>query len=141
MTYPSLESFYAGDDRRRRSRERDVGLWWRGRAGATFRAAWVEQTGELYLFEHVRPGLRGGGVHVLPRRFTEDELEHVFAGWRHVCGRPSSVEWFTTRSAQSFAGRLPDASSSTSTTASLATSIMPWSTRAPAASNRFATST
>ena len=98
MTYPSLEAFYAGDDRRPRSRELDIGLWWRGRAGATFRAAWVEQTGELYLFEHVRPGLRGG-VHVLPRRFTEDELEHAFAGWRHVCGRPRSIDWLTARAA------------------------------------------
>ena len=49
MTYPSLEAFYAGDRRRRSSRERDVGLWWRGRGGATYRAAWVQATGEVYL--------------------------------------------------------------------------------------------
>lgn len=99
MTYPTLDAFYAGDDRRRSSRERDVGVWWRGRAGATFRAAWVERTGELYLLEHVRPGLRGGGVHVLPRRFTEDELEHAFAGWRRVCGRPLPRVAHSSRSA------------------------------------------
>ena len=36
----------------------------------------TDPSGKLYLFEHVCPGLRGGGVHVLPRRSTEDDLEH-----------------------------------------------------------------
>jgi hypothetical protein len=38
-SYPSLDAFYDADRRRRRSRERDVGLIWRGTGGATFRAA------------------------------------------------------------------------------------------------------
>jgi hypothetical protein len=31
QTYLSLGAFYAADRRRATSRERDVGLWWRGR--------------------------------------------------------------------------------------------------------------
>jgi hypothetical protein len=49
-SYPSLEAFYAADRRRRHSRERDVGLLWRDNGHAAFRAAWVQETGELYLF-------------------------------------------------------------------------------------------
>ena len=39
QTYPSLEAFYAADFRRRHSKERDLGLLWRGRGEAAFRAA------------------------------------------------------------------------------------------------------
>ena len=92
MTFPSLEAFYAGDRRRRTSRERDVGLFWRGRGGATYRAAWVQATGELYLLEHGRPHCRGGFVRVLGR-YTAGGLERALAGWRDVCGRPHSLDW------------------------------------------------
>ena len=48
--YRSLASFYAADRRRIDSRELDVGLWWREDAdGPLHRAAWVSDTGELYL--------------------------------------------------------------------------------------------
>jgi len=47
--YQSLSNFYLADRRRRSSRERDVGLWWRvGAHGPIYRAAWVRDTGELY---------------------------------------------------------------------------------------------
>ena len=67
MTYPSLDAFYAGDRRRRSSRERDVGLWWRERGGATYRAAWVQATGEVYLLKHGRPDCKGGPVRLIGR--------------------------------------------------------------------------
>jgi hypothetical protein len=51
-SFLSLNAFYDADRRRLRSRERDVGLAWRGDDGATFRAAWVQRTGEVYLFRH-----------------------------------------------------------------------------------------
>ena len=48
--YRSLADFYRADRRRLESRERDVGLWWREAAdGPLHRAAWVSDTGELYL--------------------------------------------------------------------------------------------
>ena len=92
MTYPSLEAFYAQDGRRRSSRERDVGLWWRGRGGASYRAAWVQETGEVYLLRHGRPDCKGGPVRLLGS-YTVREVEQTFAGWRDICGRPRSRVW------------------------------------------------
>ena len=91
-SYPSLETFYAADSRRRHSRERDVGLLWRDRGNAAFRAAWVQGTGEVYLF------LYGDGtVDVLERRFALRELVQTFAGYRDICGMPGSLLWFLNR--------------------------------------------
>ena len=99
-SYSSLSRFYADDERRHRSREIDLGLRWRS-AEATYRAAWVQETGEVYLFEHIRPGGDGGTVHVLARRFDAAVLLQAFAGWRDVCGRPDSLTWLLERSAYS----------------------------------------
>ena len=96
MTYPSLEAFYKGDHRRRSSRERDVGLFWRGRAGATYRAAWVQNTGEVYLLKHGRPDCKGGPVRLIGS-YTSREVDDAFSGWRDVCGRPRSVDWLLAR--------------------------------------------
>jgi hypothetical protein len=102
MTFPSLDAFYAGDHRRRASRERDVGLFWRGRGGATYRAAWVQATGELYVLEHGRPHCRGGFLRVVGR-YGARELEETFAGWRDVCGRARSLDWLLARTQTSSA--------------------------------------
>ena len=60
-SYASLADFYGGDPRRIASGERDVGLYWRGDDGEPLhRAAWVEDTGELYL---VRAGGPRGRDH------------------------------------------------------------------------------
>ena len=69
-TYLSLGAFYASDPARRGSRERDVGLFWRSRSGPSFRAAWVRDTGELYLFQHALGGRGGGSVHLLAPTLT-----------------------------------------------------------------------
>jgi hypothetical protein len=97
--YPSLESFYAADRRRRHSRERDFGLMWRGARGATYRAAWVQETGELYVFMHGHPTDGGGTVDVLARRFGLGELHAVLFGYADVCGRPGSLTWLIDRAA------------------------------------------
>jgi hypothetical protein len=96
-SYPSLDAFYDADRRRRRSRERDVGLIWRGSGGATFRAAWVQETGEVYLFKHGHPLEGGGEVSVLSRRFGLGELQRTLRGFREVCGRSGSLVWFLER--------------------------------------------
>jgi hypothetical protein len=104
-SYPSLEAFYAADARRRHSRERDVGLLWRDVAGGVFRAAWVQETDEVYLFAYGDPEDGGGTVDVLEHRFGLRELELAFAGFREVCGRPASLFWFLDRAG----GTLPRA--------------------------------
>jgi hypothetical protein len=97
-SYSSLSRFYADDERRHRSREIDLGLRWRSPEGS-YRAAWIQETGEVYLFEHLRPGGEGGAVHVLARRFDAPALLQAFAGWRDVCGRADSLTWLLERSA------------------------------------------
>jgi hypothetical protein len=96
-TYLSLGAFYASDPARRHSRERDVGLFWRSRQGPTYRAAWVRDTGELYLFQHALGGRGGGSVHLLAPPLAEPELERRLAGWQDVCGREGSLEWLLAR--------------------------------------------
>jgi hypothetical protein len=96
-TYLSLGAFYASDPARRSSRERDVGLFWRSRKGPTFRAAWVRDTDELYLFQHALGGPGGGSVHLLARTMDEHELDQRLAGWEQVCGREGSLEWLLAR--------------------------------------------
>src|SRR2546423_657773 len=60
-SYASLADFYNGDRRRLASPERDVGLYWRDGAGEPLhRAAWVEDTGELYIVR-ADDGEAGGG--------------------------------------------------------------------------------
>lgn len=96
-TYLSLGAFYASDPARRRSRERDVGLFWRSRTGPSFRAAWVRETRELYLFQHALGGPGGGSVHLLAPTLDEPELERRLVGWSDVCGRAGSLEWLLAR--------------------------------------------
>jgi hypothetical protein len=96
-TYLSLGAFYASDPARRGSRERDVGLFWRSLDGPTYRAAWVRDTGELYLFQHALGARGGGSVHLLAQRMSEAELERRLAGWQDVCGREGSLEWLLDR--------------------------------------------
>jgi hypothetical protein len=96
-TYLSLGAFYASAPARRASRERDVGLFWRSRRGPTYRAAWVRDTQELYLFQHALGGPGGGSVHLLAPPLTELELEHRLAGWEDVCGQEASLEWLLAR--------------------------------------------
>ena len=81
--YPSLASFYTADERRIHSRELDVGLWWREQQeGPLHRAAWVKDTGELYLVRLGSPADGGGRVEVLARVAEHEQLETVLEGWR-----------------------------------------------------------
>jgi hypothetical protein len=98
--YDSLARFYNADERRVRSRELDVGLWWREVAdGPLHRAAWVSDTGELYLVR-LGPADEGGGrVEVLGIVENPELLESALEGWRERCGEPSSLEWLRARAA------------------------------------------
>jgi len=98
--YPSLAAFYRADRRRLDSRERDVGLWWREDAGDPLhRAAWVSDTGELYLVRLGPAEQGGGGVEVLARIFDGEQLDRTLSGWREQCGRERSLGWLRERAA------------------------------------------
>src|ERR1700726_2935116 len=99
--YRSLTHFYTADERRVHSRERDVGLWWRERAdGPLHRAAWVSDTGELYLVRLGPPDQGGGVVEVLATVSDHERLESMLEGWREQCGRPRSLDWLRRRAAR-----------------------------------------
>jgi len=97
-TYLSLGAFYAADKRRDISREHDLGLWWLGDDwhAPRFRAAWVAETGELYLMQH--EGTAGGGrVDVVATAASLEEMEGRLNGWRDVVGEWGSVHWLRER--------------------------------------------
>ncbi|MCW3069408.1 MAG: hypothetical protein JWL67_2033 [Solirubrobacterales bacterium] len=96
--YRSLANFYAADPRRVESRELDVGLWWREDAeGPLHRAAWVSETGELYLVR-LGPVEQGGGrVELLATVADRARMERVLDGWRDRCGQPRSLVWLRGR--------------------------------------------
>jgi hypothetical protein len=99
--YRSLSNFYKADVRRRSSRELDVGLWWRiGANGPVYRAAWVRETGELYVTRLGRLQDGGGEVFVLGRALDRDQLEAVLEGWQDVCPQPDSMTWLRHRAAR-----------------------------------------
>jgi hypothetical protein len=95
--YRSLSNFYNADPRRIHSREQDVGLWWREDAdGPLHRAAWVSDTGELYLVR-LGPVEEGGGEVELLGVAERERLESVLAGWREQCGGLRSLGWLRER--------------------------------------------
>ncbi len=99
--FDSLGSFYAADRRRLHSRERDVGLWWREDVGGPLhRAAWVADTGELYLVRLGPEDAGGGEVEVLASIGERDRLERALRGWRERCGERRSLAWLRARAAR-----------------------------------------
>ncbi|HEV3283043.1 MAG TPA: hypothetical protein VG010_02465 [Solirubrobacteraceae bacterium] len=99
--YKSLSNFYRADGRRRSSRERDFGLWWRvGAHGPTYRAAWVRDTGELYVTRLGELDHGQGEVVVLGRARDRRQLEEALDGWQQVCAQPDSMTWLRHRAAR-----------------------------------------
>jgi hypothetical protein len=96
-SYGSIVEFI--DERRQRlySRERDVGLRWRD--GRTiYRAAWIEDTGELYLVQLGTPDRGGGHVELLAAGLEIQELQEAMAGWREAQDDgDQSLDWLRDR--------------------------------------------
>ncbi len=123
--YPSLAAFYNADPARLRSRELDVGLWWREESdGPLHRAAWVKETGELYLVRLGPVSDGGGTVELLASVEDSGELERLTVGWREHCGEPRSLSWLRERAAgigrRARAGRLRVAAGMTGASSLLA---------------------
>ncbi|MGZ6705963.1 MAG: hypothetical protein ACXVFN_03320 [Solirubrobacteraceae bacterium] len=88
----------AADARRDIAHEVDLGDWWLGADShePRFRAAWIEQTGEVYVMQHA--GMIGGGtVDVLARIPTREAVERALRGWEDVVGEWGSFAWLVER--------------------------------------------
>jgi hypothetical protein len=95
----TLTTFYSWA-RRKRSPERDLGLYWRdGVSGPTYRAAWVQSTGELITVRHGAINDGGGVVEILAVLPDPRDLEDALDGWEQVCGEPDSIAWLRARAA------------------------------------------
>ena len=107
-SYRSLARFYSADQRRIASRELDFGLWWRDEAPAPlYRAAWVSDTGELYLARLGPSVTAGAAVEVLAVLEDREQLESALCGWRERCGEPRSLRWLRERVARQNGGPPP----------------------------------
>jgi hypothetical protein len=102
-----LRAFYAADPRRGPSPERDFGLRWRSAQGATYRAAWIADTEELYSVRHSGSD-EDAEVTVLARLGAE-ALDRALAGWRRICDsdQPGSYEWLLERAAGAWRAAAP----------------------------------
>jgi hypothetical protein len=94
-----VRAFYAADPLRRSSAERDFGLRWRSTTGATYRAAWIADTEELYSVRH--SGVTEDAEVTVLARVGAEVLDRVLAGWRRICDsdQPGSYEWLVERAA------------------------------------------
>jgi hypothetical protein len=103
-TYRSIGAFIGERRQRLYSRERDMGLRWR-EGTAIYRAAWVEDTGELYLVQLGTPDEGGGHVELLAAGLKLEELEPALAGWREAQdGGDRSLDWLRDRVRRLLAG-------------------------------------
>jgi hypothetical protein len=92
-SYQSIVAFIREDDRRMNSREYDIGLSWRDAStGHTYRAAWIEETGELFVVQCGTPDDGGGHVEVLVTGCDEERLSRVLPGWRELVGPMGSLD-------------------------------------------------
>jgi DNA-directed RNA polymerase subunit RPC12/RpoP len=97
-TYASMEDFVRADLDRLASRELDFGVLWRDGAAGSYRAAWIEDTGELYVVQAGPPSAGGGHVEVLgvtDRIGVEEALE----GWQARAQEHASIAWIRRRAA------------------------------------------
>jgi DNA-directed RNA polymerase subunit RPC12/RpoP len=97
-TYASMVDFVQADLDRLASREVDFGVLWRDGARSSYRAAWIEDTGELYVVQAGPPDTGGGHVEVLAvtdRAGVEAALE----GWQARAREHASIAWIRRRAA------------------------------------------
>ena len=121
-TYSNIETFYNGNEARRRSAEADYGCWWNDGVRSEFwRVSYVQATGEVYAVK-----MRGGGevqvLGVVPpdpderaradlrRQLTYYRtLDRILEGWDVRCGRPDGLAWVRERLARSAQAEMVDA--------------------------------
>jgi DNA-directed RNA polymerase subunit RPC12/RpoP len=97
-TYASMEDFVSDDVDRLGSREIDFGVLWRDGTEGSYRAAWIEATGELYVVQAGPPSRGGGHVEVLGAT-DRVGVEAALAGWQDRARNHASIAWIRRRAA------------------------------------------
>jgi len=95
LTYSSISAFVRGNRARLHSAELDLGLHWHDRE-ALYRAAWIEDTGELYVVQLGAPEQGGGHVEVLAAGLGREALQTALSGWREAHER-QQLQWLRER--------------------------------------------
>lgn len=89
-TWPTLDSFYEEDERRRFSPERDFGKYWVMEvAPPYYRLSYLSATGEITMTDQDT-----GRVELLGWTPTEEGCAKMFKDWpKHSRGEPKSYYW------------------------------------------------
>jgi hypothetical protein len=106
-SFASLTDFTGARPARIHSRERDFGLAWRNGA-AVYRAAWIADTGELYIVQLGAAEAGGGHVELLASGAGLEQTRRALTGWRAACGREGSLDWLRDRARRHLPGPAAD---------------------------------
>jgi hypothetical protein len=98
-SYASLVDFGKARRRRIASAERDFGLGWTD-GEKLYRAAWVAETGELYIVQLGAPDEGGGHVELLATDARVEDVERALSGWRLALQARRSLDWLRKRAAR-----------------------------------------
>jgi hypothetical protein len=82
-TYSSIAAFVRENRARLHSPELDLGLHWHDHE-VLYRAAWIEETGEVYVVQLGAPEQGGGHVEVLATGLALEALQGALRGWREA---------------------------------------------------------
>jgi hypothetical protein len=108
----NIEEFYDQDERRRESKEIELGSSWTDAAGRRFELSYVVNTGEVYLMSAPdtemiedpfgdiavqHEPVTALTVDVIAHVPSADELHLALEGWEDAMAAPSSVEWLGSR--------------------------------------------
>ena len=110
-----ISQFYDEDPARRESSEEGFGDGWSTEADrhSTYRASWLNQTGELYVVREPHPGglfaryldqldvdqadVEQLTVEVLARFDSEAAVKQALQGWEKAMNHPNSLNWLRER--------------------------------------------
>ena len=103
-TAPSIEAFYAADERRRTSAEVRRGLEWLDGNGVEYSLSWIVDTGELYFMSHTFssfdfgaffPGPSNPNPHVvvIATLKDKDRLDSLLRGWHQAQEDRLGIGW------------------------------------------------
>ena len=100
QTWQDESAFLSADARRWRSDEVDLGATWRGAGspdGATWRLAWLRETGELYAVRSDSMTGTGSSPTVLALVPDERTLDLLLDGWREARLSEDGLRWLDAR--------------------------------------------